>query len=170
MLFRSQEFLERIKALPDVFMLASLVQFKYIQTISEPNERNFVVGLAGGHKAFGKPEHYDKFMSQQSQGKTLLISGRIVWKSGDLFKGQPQTDFNTKLPKLDSTGKQKVQYGFGLAVAKTDPELQGLMQVMQSEQCKSILMVIFHHHLLSNIKTVMALMIRVFHLTNVMVI
>lgn len=72
-------------------------------------------------------------MSQQSQGKTLLISGRIVWKSGDLFKGQPQTDFNTKLPKLDSTGKQKVQYGFGLAVAKTDPELQGLMQVMQSE-------------------------------------
>ena len=36
-----QEFLERIKALPDVFMLASLVQFKYVQDISEPNETNF---------------------------------------------------------------------------------------------------------------------------------
>ena len=53
-----------IDALPDVFMLASLVQFKYVQDISEPNERNFVVGLAGGHKAFGKPEHYDKFIDK----------------------------------------------------------------------------------------------------------
>ena len=59
-----QEFLERIKALPDVFMLASLVQFKYIQTISEPNERNFVVGLAGGHQVFGAPSQYDKFMDK----------------------------------------------------------------------------------------------------------
>ena len=33
-----QEFLERINALPDVFMLASLVQFKYVQTISERSE------------------------------------------------------------------------------------------------------------------------------------
>ena len=59
-----QQFIDRIDALPDVFMLASLVQFKYIQDISEPNERNFVVGLAGGHKAFGKPEHYDKFIDK----------------------------------------------------------------------------------------------------------
>ena len=59
-----QQFIDRIDALPDVFMLASLVQFKYVQDISEPNERNFVVGLAGGHKAFGKPEQYDKFMDK----------------------------------------------------------------------------------------------------------
>ena len=43
-----QQFIDRIDALPDVFMLASLVQFKYIQTISQPNDVNFVVGLAGG--------------------------------------------------------------------------------------------------------------------------
>ena len=38
----NQQFIDRIDALPDVFMLASLVQFKYIQTISQPNEHNFV--------------------------------------------------------------------------------------------------------------------------------
>ena len=37
----------RIKSLPDVFMLASLVQFKYIQDISEPNDTNFKVSMAG---------------------------------------------------------------------------------------------------------------------------
>jgi hypothetical protein len=56
--------LERIDKLADVYMLASLVQFKYVQTISEPNERNFKVGLAGGHEAFGKPEQYNKFMDK----------------------------------------------------------------------------------------------------------
>ena len=60
----NQQFIDRIKALPDVFMLASLVQFKYIQDISEPNERNFVVGLAGGHTVFGAPSQYDKFMDK----------------------------------------------------------------------------------------------------------
>ena len=59
-----QSHLERIKALPDVFMLASLVQFKYIQTINTPNDTNFKVGLAGGHEVFGKPEQYDKFMDK----------------------------------------------------------------------------------------------------------
>jgi len=59
-----QEFLERINALPDVFMLASLVQFKYIQTISTSNDTNFKVGLAGGYEVFGKPEQYDKFMDK----------------------------------------------------------------------------------------------------------
>ena len=59
-----QEFLERIKALPDVFMLASLVQFKYVQTISEPNDVNFVVGLAGGYEVFGKTEQYKLFVDK----------------------------------------------------------------------------------------------------------
>ena len=59
-----QEFLERINALHDVFMLASLVQFKYIQTISTSNDTNFKVGMAGGHEVFGKPEQYNAFMNK----------------------------------------------------------------------------------------------------------
>ncbi len=58
------EFLKRIEALPDVFMLASLVQFKYVQTISESNDSNFVVGMAGGYEVFGEPEQYDDFMNK----------------------------------------------------------------------------------------------------------
>ena len=60
----NQQFINRINALPDVFMLASLVQFKYIQTISQPNEHNFVVGLAGGYEVFGKPEQYNAFIDK----------------------------------------------------------------------------------------------------------
>ena len=56
--------LERIDNLPDVFMLASLCQFKYVQTISESNDSNFVVGMAGGYQVFGKPEQYDAFMNK----------------------------------------------------------------------------------------------------------
>lgn len=59
-----QSHLERINALPDVFMLASLCQFKYVQTISESNDSNFVVGMAGGYEVFGKPEQYDAFMNK----------------------------------------------------------------------------------------------------------
>ena len=60
----NQQFIDRINALPDVFMLASLVQFKYIQTISQPNEHNFVVGLAGGYEVFGTPEQYELFVDK----------------------------------------------------------------------------------------------------------
>ena len=60
----NQQFIDRIDALPDVFMLASLVQFKYVQDISEPNETNFKVSMAGGHYTFGKPGQYDKFMDK----------------------------------------------------------------------------------------------------------
>lgn len=56
--------LERIDNLPDAFMLASLVQFKYVQTISEPNDTNFIVGMAGGYEVFGKPEQYDAFIDK----------------------------------------------------------------------------------------------------------
>ena len=45
-------------------MLASLVQFKYVQTIGQLNERNFVVGMAGGYEVFGAPGQYDKFMDK----------------------------------------------------------------------------------------------------------
>ena len=60
----NQQFIDRIDALPDVFMLASLVQFKYIQTVGEPNDTNFVVGLAGGYEVFGTPEHYELFVDK----------------------------------------------------------------------------------------------------------
>lgn len=56
--------LERIDALNDVFMLVSLIQFKYIQTIGEPNASNFKVGLAGGYEVFGRPEQYDAFVDK----------------------------------------------------------------------------------------------------------
>ena len=54
----------RIKSLPDVFMLASLVQFKYIQDISEPNDTNFKVSMAGGHYTFGTPNQYEEFLDK----------------------------------------------------------------------------------------------------------
>lgn len=56
--------LERIEMLSDVFMLASLVAFKYVQDINEPNETNFKVSMAGGHYTFGKPQDYDKFIDK----------------------------------------------------------------------------------------------------------
>ena len=79
-----QEFLERIKALPDVFMLASLVQFKYVQDISEPNETNFKVSMAGGHYTFGKPEHYDKFMDKYLtwlETRNLIVTGKQIGRA-----------------------------------------------------------------------------------------
>jgi hypothetical protein len=54
----------RLEWIPDVFMLASLVQFKYVQDISEPNDTNFKVSMAGGHYTFGTPQDYDKFVDK----------------------------------------------------------------------------------------------------------
>jgi YHS domain-containing protein len=62
--FKAKNNKDRIKSLPDVFMLASLVQFKYIQDISEPNDTNFKVSMAGGHYTFGSPSQYDEFMDK----------------------------------------------------------------------------------------------------------
>ena len=68
----NQQFIDRIDALPDVFMLASLVQFKYVQTISELNDVNFVVGLAGGYEVFGTPEQVIFAPVQDRQRVPLL--------------------------------------------------------------------------------------------------
>lgn len=54
-----------------------------------------------------------------ANGRTVMVQGRIVWVSGDLFKGQLQTEFNSKVPKLNKAGEQMKQYGFGLAVPKS---------------------------------------------------
>ena len=35
-----------------------------MHTVGEPNDTNFVVGLAGGHEVFGKPEQYDAFIDK----------------------------------------------------------------------------------------------------------
>ena len=71
----NQQFIDRIDALADVFMLASLVQFKYVQDISEPNDTNFKVSMAGGHTIFGKPQDYDKFIDKYIN--YLEIRGRL---------------------------------------------------------------------------------------------
>ena len=54
----------RLEYIPDDFMLASLCQLRYVQTISEPNDTNFVVGMAGGYEVFGKPEQYNAFIDK----------------------------------------------------------------------------------------------------------
>lgn len=54
-----------------------------------------------------------------ANGRTVMVQGRIVWVSGDLFKGQLQTEFNSKVPKMNKAGEQMKQYGFGLAVPKS---------------------------------------------------
>ena len=53
---------QRIKKLKSVFMLSSLVQFKYVQDVGEPNAVNFKVSMAGGHHTFGTPDQYEPFM------------------------------------------------------------------------------------------------------------
>lgn len=58
-------------------------------------------------------------MSQQTQGKNVMVQGRIVWVAGDLFKGDKKTDQQTKQVKLDQNGQPIMQYGFGLAVPKS---------------------------------------------------
>lgn len=58
-------------------------------------------------------------MSQTSQGKTVMVQGRIVWTSGDLFRGRQKTDQNTRQPLMNQDGTPKIEYGFGLAVPKS---------------------------------------------------
>lgn len=58
------DFLARIDALPDVFMLANVVQFKYVQTISQLNDDNFMVGMAGGLTIFGEADQYHAFVDK----------------------------------------------------------------------------------------------------------
>lgn len=53
-----------VSHLHNVFMLGTLVQFKYVQTISPPNSKNFVVGMAGGYEVFGDAKEYDDFLAK----------------------------------------------------------------------------------------------------------
>lgn len=53
-----------------------------------------------------------------SAGRTVMVQGRIVWVSGDLFKGRVKTEFGTQTPKMNKQGQPITEYGFGLAVPK----------------------------------------------------
>jgi hypothetical protein len=58
----------------------------------------------------------------QANGQNLLVQGRIVWVSGDLFEGKPKLDFTTKQPVMEKDGVTPArEYGFGLAIPKVDP-------------------------------------------------
>jgi len=57
-------------------------------------------------------------MSAQSNGRTVMAQGRIVWTSGDLFEGKLKTDMNSKQPVYDKAGNQVREYGFGLSIPK----------------------------------------------------
>lgn len=59
-------------------------------------------------------------MSQTSQGRTVMVQGRIVWTVGDLFKGRTKVDYNTKQPRRNTAGEVMMEYGFGLAVPKAN--------------------------------------------------
>jgi hypothetical protein len=60
-------------------------------------------------------------MTQQSNGTSLLIQGRILWSSGNLFTGAHQKDERTKQPLFNQDGSPKIVFGFGLAIPKIDP-------------------------------------------------
>jgi hypothetical protein len=53
-----------------------------------------------------------------NNGRAVMAQGRIVWTVGDLFKGRPKVDFNTKAPKLNAQGMPIMEYGLGLAIPK----------------------------------------------------
>ena len=55
----------------------------------------------------------------ETEGKSCLVTGRIVWTAGDLFKGRQKIDMNTKQPRIGKDGQPMMEYGFGLAVPKS---------------------------------------------------
>lgn len=73
-----------------------------------------------------------------SEGRVVIVQGRIVWASGDLFKGKQQTQFGTSIPKINpKTGEQDVQFGFGLSIPTaelSDPTRAGVLWVAMHEE------------------------------------
>lgn len=72
-------------------------------------------------------------MSTVSNGQTVMVQGRVVWTSGsNIFSGKARVDDRTKQPVIDQkTGEQVIEYGFGLAVPKS--EIGTVHQAMQTE-------------------------------------
>lgn len=76
---------------------------------------------------------------QESDGKDVMVQGRIVWTAGDLFAGRVKTIFGTQTPQLDPQGQKQIQYGFGLAVPKAelaDPVRGAIWMAMHEEAWK----------------------------------
>lgn len=61
---------------------------------------------------------------QNLQGRQVMVQGRIVWVSGDLFKGKQKVDPNTRQPVMGKNGPV-TEFGFGLAVRKVDLQNTG---------------------------------------------
>jgi hypothetical protein len=79
-------------------------------------------------------------MTTQNNGNSIMVQGRIVWTSGNLFQGAHQKDDRTKQPLFNQDGSPKIVYGFGLAIPKIDPrtgqftpEYVKIYQTMQAE-------------------------------------
>lgn len=75
-------------------------------------------------------------MSNTSEGTPLKVQGRIVWVSGDLFKGRAKTEYGTNVPKLNQAGEQMREYGFGLAIKNPGPSLETIWKVIHEEAYK----------------------------------
>lgn len=57
-------------------------------------------------------------MAGNSQGRNVVVQGRIVWVAGDLYKGAPALDMTTKVRRVNRQGEPMTEYAFGLAVPK----------------------------------------------------
>ncbi len=76
-------------------------------------------------------------MSQGNNGTALMAQGRLVWISGDLFKGKVDTVFGTQTPKTNARGETMMQFGFGLAVPKSELGKPGsIWEVIHAEARK----------------------------------
>lgn len=56
-----------------------------------------------------------------SNGRNIMVQGRLVFTVGDLFQGRIKTVFGTQTPVVNEKGEQVREYGFGLAVEKPNP-------------------------------------------------
>jgi hypothetical protein len=65
-------------------------------------------------------------MTQTTNGRSILVQGRILWTVGNLFTGKQKTNQQTKQVIIDQrTGQPVISYGFGLAIPKVDPQTGG---------------------------------------------
>lgn len=74
-------------------------------------------------------------MSQASSGRTVMVQGRIVWTSGDLFKGRQKTDLQTRQPRRNQAGEVMMEYGLGLSIPKSafaQPGVAGAAELWQA--------------------------------------
>lgn len=54
-----------------------------------------------------------------SNGRNVMVQGRILWVVGDLFKGEQRKEYGTNRLLFNEDGTPKMHFGFGLAVPKS---------------------------------------------------